>query len=418
MAPRISIIIPTRERCDTLVWSLETCVTQDYDNLEILVSDNASADATREVVAAAAERDSRVRYVNPGDRLGMSDHWEFALSHIDRGHVGIIGDDDGVMPGGVTRMASILSEYAPDALVWPVFSYYWPGYVDPSLANCLTFPAHQPDGVVDVRSAEVLRGVSTFAEHVHRLPSLYWGIVAVSAVDRARDSHGRFLNSITPDIYSGVALASVTDRYLRVSRALTLSGESRHSNAAHQITGVGELVAESPSRRFLEENQARFHPGISYAPNIKVLTGEAILQASDHVRGFESQLDVKAMLSSALSDPEHLFNPLVQHQVEEALARTAELNGLSDWFEQVLRRRHRTAPVHFGLAAARNILRQAPLHPCPDDVSNIYQASLLANALLEDGSNALGPRLRDIGGRFTKFRRGVASFTGRRNLAR
>ena len=75
-----TVVIPTRERCDTLEHSLRTCVTQDYDNLEILISDNFSQDRTREVVESF--NDKRIRYINTGKRLSMTDNFEFALSHV------------------------------------------------------------------------------------------------------------------------------------------------------------------------------------------------------------------------------------------------------------------------------------------------------------------------------------------------
>ena len=59
--PRITVIIPTRERCETLGASIRACVEQDYDNLEIIVSDNASQDDTESVVHSF--RDSRLRYI-------------------------------------------------------------------------------------------------------------------------------------------------------------------------------------------------------------------------------------------------------------------------------------------------------------------------------------------------------------------
>ena len=61
-ATKFSVIIPTRERSDTLQSSLKTCVGQDYDNLEIIVSDNFSTDNTREVVESFD--DPRIRYIN------------------------------------------------------------------------------------------------------------------------------------------------------------------------------------------------------------------------------------------------------------------------------------------------------------------------------------------------------------------
>ena len=45
-----TVVIPTRERYDMLEYALRTCVMQDYDNLDIIVSDNFSQDRTREVV--------------------------------------------------------------------------------------------------------------------------------------------------------------------------------------------------------------------------------------------------------------------------------------------------------------------------------------------------------------------------------
>ena len=63
-ATKFSVIIPTRERSDTLQSSLKTCVGQDYDNLEIIVSDNFSTDNTREVVESFD--DPRIRYINTG----------------------------------------------------------------------------------------------------------------------------------------------------------------------------------------------------------------------------------------------------------------------------------------------------------------------------------------------------------------
>jgi glycosyltransferase involved in cell wall biosynthesis len=115
--PKFTIIIPTRERCDTLAAALKTCVTQDYDNLEIIVSDNFSQDDTFEVVHSY--RDKRIRYINTGQRVGMSTNWEFALSHVENGYVTLIGDDDGLLPGAVPKIAEIISTSgSPTVFAW------------------------------------------------------------------------------------------------------------------------------------------------------------------------------------------------------------------------------------------------------------------------------------------------------------
>lgn len=123
-ASKFTVIIPTRERCDTLQSSLRTCVAQDYDNLEIVVSDNASQDRTREVVASF--KDPRIRYVNPGRRVSMSHNWEFALSRVTDGYVTIMGDDDGVLPNAIKELDVLTRETGAKAVNWMHGFYGWP----------------------------------------------------------------------------------------------------------------------------------------------------------------------------------------------------------------------------------------------------------------------------------------------------
>ena len=61
-APLVSIGLPTYNRAGLLGESLATLVAQDYTNLEIVVSDNASTDQTRDVCESFSRRDPRIRY--------------------------------------------------------------------------------------------------------------------------------------------------------------------------------------------------------------------------------------------------------------------------------------------------------------------------------------------------------------------
>ena len=104
--PLINVVIPTRERADTLKFCLQTVLMQAYSNLRIIVSDNFSNDSTKDVVLRF--NDERITYLNTGQRLSMSHNWEFALSKITDGWVTILGDDDGLLPGALERVAEII----------------------------------------------------------------------------------------------------------------------------------------------------------------------------------------------------------------------------------------------------------------------------------------------------------------------
>lgn len=64
---KVSIVIPTRNRADTLAKSLRTAVEQSHDHVEIIVSINGGDPATRRVVEKVS--DPRVRCVEPERRL-------------------------------------------------------------------------------------------------------------------------------------------------------------------------------------------------------------------------------------------------------------------------------------------------------------------------------------------------------------
>ena len=111
-APKVSVVIPTRNRHDVLLHCLRTVVEQDHENLEIIVSDNASTPETRDVVESF--KSPRMRYVNTGKPLSMSHNFEFALSHVTGDWISVLGDDDGLLPGGIRRA---LDKLVPSGLL-------------------------------------------------------------------------------------------------------------------------------------------------------------------------------------------------------------------------------------------------------------------------------------------------------------
>lgn len=64
MAITLSVVVPTRNRGALITETLESLIASDYADLEILVIDQSTNDATRRAVAAAADGDGRVRLVS------------------------------------------------------------------------------------------------------------------------------------------------------------------------------------------------------------------------------------------------------------------------------------------------------------------------------------------------------------------
>lgn len=268
------MIIPTRERCETLGASIRTCVEQDYDNLEIIVSDNASQDDTEAVVHSFS--DPRLRYIKTDRRLGMTGNFEFALGHAKPGYIIFIGDDDGLMPGSAATVADLVKQSGAEAIASYSAHYAWPNHLNEKARNRLYFD--KMDRKIEYKDARAemamlisfCRGA---AVHYLQLATIYHGFVSSDVIERAK-RHGRYFHSINPDIYAALANSLLVGKFLRLHQPLTVEGASGRSTGASSSSGI-DSTAES---RFLAENDLPFSPDLVYAPSLQILIAEAYLQ--------------------------------------------------------------------------------------------------------------------------------------------
>jgi len=75
--PLVSIGVPVYNGAKFLGRALDTLLSQDLGDLEIIVSDNASSDATPEVCHEYARLDGRIRVVRQPRNLGAPANWNF-----------------------------------------------------------------------------------------------------------------------------------------------------------------------------------------------------------------------------------------------------------------------------------------------------------------------------------------------------
>jgi glycosyltransferase involved in cell wall biosynthesis len=384
---KFTVLIPTRERCDTLQATLKTCVSQDYDNLEIVVSDNSSQDNTREV--ALSFGDQRIRYVNTGKRVSMSANWEFALSHTNGGYVTIIGDDDGLLPGSIKRLNLLITDlHGPQAFAWKAAAYGWPSHITEGERNLLLVPLGKSLRKLDAKKA--LEAVAQFRALYSILPNLYNSFVHDEVLKQITRQSGRFFQSVTPDAYSGIAVAVTIDSYFYSLRPYTVNGASHHSNGASQLGEARNLQAY---QKYASENDLPFHPSLVPAPSVSILTAEAILQARDHIPGATHlAVNLKQAVRYALSVAA-IQSPEMYNTVVESVSAIGRLNHMEVDVAQLItqhpNRPKNNRPVH-GYNLAFSTLRL-----CADDfeVKDIYDACVLCHHIVtlnEHGYHTLG----------------------------
>lgn len=91
--PFVTIAIPTYNRAKSYLGeTLNSAVAQNYENIEILISDNASTDHTEDFVKMYA--DPRIRYIKQEKNLGQRGNSNFLLQEARGDYFLMLHDDD------------------------------------------------------------------------------------------------------------------------------------------------------------------------------------------------------------------------------------------------------------------------------------------------------------------------------------
>lgn len=153
-ATLVSIGLPVRNAGSRVADVVRSVLAQDHDNLELLISDNASTDDTEEVCRELAKSDSRIAYHRQAHNIGLMNNFVYAMRTAKGTYFRWIGDDDRLEPAFVARCLDAFEADPRLLLVTTGISYAGPEGSAESAAYTGTELAS--DDPVD-RFAEMLR---------------------------------------------------------------------------------------------------------------------------------------------------------------------------------------------------------------------------------------------------------------------
>ncbi len=92
---KVSIIISTRNRANSLPTAIRCAQEQTCKNIEIIIADDASSDGTQEVALGFVKKDSRIKYFRQNERIGIAPTWKKAFFEYATGDfITVLNDDD------------------------------------------------------------------------------------------------------------------------------------------------------------------------------------------------------------------------------------------------------------------------------------------------------------------------------------
>ena len=120
---RISVIIPVYNAEAFLEDMVESLLSQEWQNLQILLSDDGSTDGSLPIMRALAERDSRITVVT-GENTGVSSARNRALRLADGEYLCFADSDDLLEPGYLSALTVALEESGTDMACCGFTRYY------------------------------------------------------------------------------------------------------------------------------------------------------------------------------------------------------------------------------------------------------------------------------------------------------
>ncbi len=160
VAPRVSVPIPVFNGAEWIGRAVRSALEQTHDDLEVVVFDNDSTDATVDIVRSFA--DERVRlYVNPVN-IGFVRNQNRALAHSRGEFVKFLHADDALLPTCIARMLELFDRGEDVAMVFARRHIELTDEANPDLRRWRRTYAHLERGFS--RLGELNEGKDLFAQ--------------------------------------------------------------------------------------------------------------------------------------------------------------------------------------------------------------------------------------------------------------
>ncbi|MEJ7615964.1 MAG: glycosyltransferase family A protein [Pyrinomonadaceae bacterium] len=217
---KFSVLLPTRNRLDYLKYAVETVVRQDYDDWELIISDNCSEEDIAGYVRSL--NDPRIKYYRTESFVPVTDNWNNALDRSSGDYVIMLGDDDCLMKSYFTTLHRLINEYdRPEAIYSRAYVYAYPGVMPvPGLEDGYLELAGLADFLKSAKEPFWLnkeQGIALVKQSMNfRLPfdyNMQYVTVSRKHIDSLHNA-GQFFQSPFPDYYAMNVLFLKAERIL------------------------------------------------------------------------------------------------------------------------------------------------------------------------------------------------------------
>lgn len=244
--PFFSVVLPTKDRPALLRDAIRSVLCQNFEDYELIVSDNFNAARTRQVIDLFLGN-PRLRYFRTEAELPMPSHWEFATTQA-RGRYILILTDRSVLKQHALRKIhhAILSHGEEIA----VCSWRW-SLFDDTTGVVFGDGVREDRGEVKVLdSKEIARAFVNRSDYSpYLLPRGLNSCYHRRLAQEIRERVGGMFLPINPDFTSAFLLLASTAQTIHLSETLFISQGLRVSNGGRGVASTSLPYLETLERK-------------------------------------------------------------------------------------------------------------------------------------------------------------------------
>jgi glycosyltransferase involved in cell wall biosynthesis len=232
--PLLSIIIPTKNRYETLIPVLECTLNHLSSNkYEIIIQDNSEDNSVIQNYLHLY-KDSRLKYFYHMESLSITENSNKAIENSSGEYAIFIGDDDLVSPY-IIEITEYIAKQNIDCLIYPP-AYYWWSSVDFTVKsyyrkkNAFWLPNNINYELQKKNASKELENVlKNGGGSLYSLPRFYHGLVKKNVLKLLKNKIGAYISGSCPDMALAASLALILDNYYYIHYPVSVFGASKNS---------------------------------------------------------------------------------------------------------------------------------------------------------------------------------------------
>jgi glycosyltransferase involved in cell wall biosynthesis len=112
--PKLSVCIPVYNGAEFIKEAIDSVLTQEFKDFELVIVDNCSTDNTIDIIRSYT--DSRIKLFINKSNIGMIPNWNKAMEHAIGKYIKVLPADDFIYPGCLEKQIKILDDDQKDLI--------------------------------------------------------------------------------------------------------------------------------------------------------------------------------------------------------------------------------------------------------------------------------------------------------------